>query len=235
VNLIAAYFEERPEYRDLKTIFINSARSVMPDCKIHIIEADKINRDNLDHHLDTVIGFKLAAEAAIELNEPAAICDIDLMFRKSIEDVWHNNFDIAVTIRNHPARYNTGIWFYRPTMKAKTFVRHWIELTELFAAGIEGIKPGLDKYAGIDQYALACVKKKRTLTNVIELQCQEWNAEQTCWPIIDERTKVIHLKSQLRNVLFGRDQRTKYDGTISKNLKVFPACIELAKEARGWL
>ena len=233
--LIAAYFEEREEYKDLKKIFTGSARKYMPDADIRIISGDKINRENYDHHQDTFIGFKMAAEYALMLNEPCAVCDIDLMFRRSIADIWEQKFDIAVTIRNHLARFNTGLWFYRPTDASKFFVKHWLELTEQFSKDMEGIKPGLDKYSGLDQYALACVLKKDRFVNVIELQCQEWNAEQTYWATIDENTRVIHIKSQLRNELFERDQRTKYDGNISNKLKVIPECVELAKEARRYL
>ena len=34
----------------------------MPDADIRIISGDKINRENYDHHQDTFIGFKMAAE-----------------------------------------------------------------------------------------------------------------------------------------------------------------------------
>jgi len=233
--IIAAYFEERKEYKDLKTIFINSAKRFMLDVDIRIVSGDKINRRSYDHHQDTYIGFKLAVEYVLKLQKPCAVCDIDLMFRGSIESIWERDFDLAVTIRNHTARFNTGVWFYRPTEKSNMFIKQWLDLTEEFSKNINKIKMGLDKYSGLDQYALACIKKKNPDVNVLELLCQEWNAEQTCWKTIDRNTKIVHLKSQLRNELFNRDQRTKYDGNISKNLKKFPECEKLADEARGYL
>ena len=233
--LVCAYFPERPEYKDLRKIFFMSAQKAMPGAKVHFIQRPAIGRNKPDHHLDTYLGFKLAAEYVLHLNKPCAICDVDLMFRKSIADIWDRDFDIAVTTRDHHAKYNTGLWFFRPTEEARFFVKRWIELTEKFALNMESSSQGLKKWAGLDQYSLACTAAADKHVNLIELPCQEWNAEQTCWDKITEQTRVIHLKSQLRNELFGRDQRTKYDGTVSERLKVFPECKMLAKEARSYL
>lgn len=233
--LVAAYFEEREEYKNLLKIFRSSALKHMPYADIRIIEGDKINREKLDHHQDTFIGFKLAAEYALKLNKPCAVCDIDLMFKKSIKDVFEKDFDIAVTIRDLPARYNTGMWFYKPTHEAKVFLEQWIHYTGIFARNFEEIQDGIKKYAGIDQYSLACMIKKNHKAKILELPCQEWNAEQSSWKYINDKTRVVHLKSQLRNEIFGRPQNMKYDGIISNNIKIIPECKNIAEEARRYL
>lgn len=233
--IITAYMEEREEYRDLRKIFERSAATIMPDIDIVIVEIPSVGRKGLDHHTDTSICFRKAAEKAIELGEKAAICDIDLMFRKRIDDVFDHQFDIAITIRALKARYNTGLWFYNPSSAAREFVFNWLlkteKYTEHFKDNIENVK----KYAGIDQFALACTIWENKQANVLTLPCQEWNAEQSTWKHVNEETRVIHIKSQLRNELFGRPQNMKYNGVISKGLEIIPECKELAMEAKEWL
>lgn len=235
MNIVCAYFPERQEYRTLRDIFYRSVMAAMPGAKIHFLIDKAPNREKPDHDQDTFLGFKMAAEYVLHLNEPCAVCDVDLMFRRSIADIWDHDFDIAVTTRNLHAKYNTGLWFFRPTEAAMAFVTRWIELTEQFANDYQGSHAGLKKWAGLDQYALSCVRDKYSHVNCIELPCREWNAEQTCWAGVDDYTRVIHLKSQLRNEIFGRPQNMKYNGVISENIKIIPECVMLAEEARRWL
>jgi len=233
--IIAAYMEEREEYKDLRKIFERSAKAVMPDVNIHIVEIPAIKRKGLDHHTDTSICFRKSAEAAIEIGQQAAICDIDLMFRKRIDDIFQFKFDIAITIRALKARYNTGLWFYNPSSAAREFVFNWLLKTEKYTRQFRDNLENIKKYAGIDQYALASTIWQNKQANVFTIPCQEWNAEQSTWKHVNEETRVIHLKSQLRNELFGRPQNMKYNGVVSKGLEIIPECKALAREAKEWL
>lgn len=233
--IIAAYMEERSEYRDLRKIFERSAAAVMPDIEIDIVEIPAVNRKGLNHDVDTSICFRKSAERVIERGEPAAVCDIDLLFRKRIDDVFEQKFDIAITIRPMKEKYNTGLWFYNPSSAAREFVFNWLlkteKITDNFRDNLEGVK----RYAGIDQYALAKTVWENQHARIITLPCQEWNAEQSAWKFVNEETRVLHLKSQLRNELFGRPQNMKYNGMVSRGLPIYSECKALAKEAKEYL
>ena len=145
--------------------------------------------------------FNIAAEKAISSKGPVAVCDIDLLFLHSIESAFKLDFDVAVTVRRK-YKYNTGLWFMKPTNNARDFVAQWIKHTKYLMENheIEKNKNYIDKYAGIDQASLAMAIKKNKKAKVLELQCSEWNSCQGEWPEYNNETKVLHVKSALRGI-----------------------------------
>ncbi len=149
-----------------------------------------------DHPKLTYFGFIPAAIEALSSPCNIAVADIDLMFRGDISTVFSYDFDIAVTVRDHRMIYNTGLWFAKPTFKARQFIRRWIELTHKVYN--EFTIEVVNRWGGIDQQSLAETIEEMPDVNVLQLPCRIWNAEQTCWKYITDETKVIHIKSGLR-------------------------------------
>lgn len=206
--------------------FEASAREVMPDAEIVQVKFPSFVEDRKNRALMINQAFIAAAKAAISFQEPVAVCDVDLMFLRSIEDAFDKSFELAVTVREK-MRYNTGLWFYRP--EAEPFVNHWIDASLEIFDRVHGPRPDPkmisknQEFGGIDQTALAFVRESGAHDcNVLELPCQEWNATQTEWQAIDDKTRVVHIKSQLRNACF------------NKNLAVPPGCGTIVKRWREY-
>lgn len=204
--------------------FKASALEVMPSAEI--VEVKFAPLDPSKRALMINQAFVAAAKEAIQGQEFAAVCDVDLMFLQSIEDAQELPFDVAVTVREK-MKYNTGLWFYRPGVGAEDFVSYWIDASMEIYERVYGPRPDKKmvernhEYGGIDQTALAMTVAVRE-GNVLELPCQEWNATQSEWEAMDDKTRVVHIKSQLRNACF------------NKNIATPKGCGEIVKRWRNY-
>ena len=199
MKIIATYFDRKNKYRQLLKVFLATAAEHMPGVEVDLIKVRPPRKISRKH--DMAHAFNLAAERAMQGRENAAVCDIDLMFVQSIESVFALDFDVAVTVREK-YKYNTGLWFYRPTAKADIFLDTWIRNTHemMQHPDQEENKSMIAEYAGIDQASLAQTISEKKRINVLELQCTVWNSCQGEWKHINKNTKVIHVKSGLRRI-----------------------------------
>lgn len=200
MKIISSYFNRNGKYGNLRKVFESSLQKYMPNVEYEIREM-KMPR-KIDHKRDTAWAFFDAAEYAYLTDEELIICDIDLMFRGSIEDIMNHDFDIAITTREsfkHP--YNTGLWAYRPTRTAKRFLGNWLYHTEKLVKTFDTEIEFITTHGGIDQASLSRAiefNKHYDRARILRLDCKEYNSEQSCWKDMDGNTKVVHIKSGLR-------------------------------------
>jgi hypothetical protein len=212
--IVSTFFDREPKYRKLLNVFYNSASEVMPNSEIRIFHVEpnqkKYGDDRINnHHWDTYFAFmrKITEAYIISKNERENVLmsDCDMMFYKSVNDIWCEDFDIAITVRDHRCKYNTGICFVKPTIAAGRFLEHWENKTREIAHRFDLNE--INRYWGIDQASLAA-----TLTEfqddikVLELPCAIWNAEQNCWRNLSYDVRAVHIKSGLRKIFFGKQQ-----------------------------
>lgn len=194
MRLITAFFGSK-DYHRMLDVMCSSVKKHMPGQTTEIITVPEPPAPD-DKHKLTYFGFIPAAIEALASLEDIAVADLDLMFRGDIRNVFSYDFDIAVTVRDHHMKYNTGLWFARPTYQAKEFIKQWIDNTHRIYKNYT--IDVVHRWGGIDQQALAETIEQMPTVNVLQLPCHIWNAEQTCWKQINEETKVIHIKSGLR-------------------------------------
>jgi hypothetical protein len=221
MNIATVYFERKKAYKKFLRVFKKSAIKAMPKVNLKIIRP-KLPK-NIDHKRDTAFAFLDAARYAIKSEKPLAIADVDLMFVRSIEDVWKLDFDLAVTVRSS-IKYNTGLWFYRPNERSFAFVNQWIKNTKFLMNNFCEYEDYSWLHGGIDQASLHMTVTKNKDAKILELPCQEWNATQSEWKHIDEDTRVIHFKSKLRLATFGRidiNEKYNYMKPLIKKFKRF--------------
>ncbi len=207
MKLITVFFARHKGYQRFLTVWERSARKVMPDIEIKIIKPKKTK--SIDHKRDTAIAFYEAAYYALKSNEPLMITDVDMMFTGRIDTAWKYKFDIAVTVRKYRAKYNTGLWFYRPTSKAKRFLKLWITNTQYIVKNFKTCTKLIGENGGIDQASLYMTILQIKDINILELPCQKWNACQTEWENVNRETKIIHVKSKLKLTATGRNKVPK--------------------------
>ncbi len=204
MKLITVYFARSKNYKNFLTVWERSARRVMPAIRIKIIKPGKSK--SIDHKRDTAIAFIEAANYALKSNEALIITDVDMMFTDRVDTAWEQKFDIAVTVRDYRAKYNTGLWFYRPTKKAKKFLKLWIKNTNWIVNNFKKLTELIGTHGGIDQASLFMTINSIKNIDILELPCQIWNACQTEWENVNKETKVIHVKSKLRLTATGRNE-----------------------------
>jgi hypothetical protein len=211
MKIITAFFARKSFYNKLLRVFKNSCKSVMPGIKIEIIKPLKPHK-NIDHKRDTAFAFLDAAYYVLKQRELIAVCDCDMMFLKSIEYIEDKEFDIAVTTRDK-IKFNTGLWFYRPSERSRLFVIEWINQTKKIMENFCRYEEFCHEHGGIDQASLfVTVKKLKRKIKLLELPCSEWNSTQSEWKEVDKNTRIVHIKSKLRLLCSGRiDPATSAD------------------------
>jgi hypothetical protein len=201
MKIVTVYFNRKHRYEKLLTVFKSSLKRVMPKAKIKIIKPviiKKYNRKN-----DITMSFLASAYYAFKSKERLIVADVDLMFLKRIDDAFNSDFDIAITVRKDRDKYyNTGLWFYRPTEGAKRFLDLWIKETERLIKEAQQTKRWIFTHGGVDQMSLHHIlerNEKENFANIKKLPCLIWNACQTEWDHVTNKTRVIHIKSKLRD------------------------------------
>ena len=209
MKIITTYFERDIRYRKLLNVFYNSAKEKMPAIPIEVLSfqppVQKYTTNEINnHHWDTYYAFMAKINHALITPSNVLMADNDLIFLNSVEDVWKKDFDVAITVRNHRCRYNTGVCFARDTIAAKYFLTRWKDNTCAVANRFDLRE--IQTWWGIDQASLNLTIKEGIKLKLLELPCQEWNAEQTNWRNVTTRTKIVHIKSGLRRIVFGLEK-----------------------------
>jgi len=212
--IVSTFFDREPKYRKLLNIFYNSASEFMQNSEIRIFDVElnqkKYGDDRINnHHWDTYFAFMRKITEAINIckkeYENVLMSDCDMMFYKSVNDIWCEDFDIAITVRDHRCKYNTGICFVKPTFAAIKFLKDWRNKTKEIAKRFDLNE--INKYWGIDQASLAATLQEfQDDIKILELPCSIWNAEQNCWCNLFPDVKAVHIKSGLRKIFFGRQK-----------------------------
>lgn len=183
-------------------VWKKSLKKSMPGQKYEIVRIEK--PVNIDHKRDTAFAFLAACEYALKSKECLAICDSDLLFLQNISEVEKMDFDIAVTTRSK-MKYNTGVWFFKPTKAARAFLKDWIKFTKRILENFTRNEDFCWKHGGIDQASLYLTIRKNKKAKVLELPCDVYNATQSEWNTIKMwKVKIIHIKSKLRQAVFNK-------------------------------
>lgn len=214
--LVTHLFPDQEEYQKLLCVFKESAFQTMSGVNIKIVETERpvlteeqTTNHREVHHYYTSQAFIDLANVVLDLNEEVAVCDVDLMFLRSVNDFWakYPHADMAFTRREYKHPLNTGIWFYRPTKNSKRFVKKWIQYTkDLTRNFAKGKRKLINLDSGIDQASLRLTMETCPKISRRWLPCVEWNATQSEWHHITPDTRVIHVKSLLRDVIMGRKE-----------------------------
>ncbi|KKN63331.1 hypothetical protein LCGC14_0502790 [marine sediment metagenome] len=204
VKLITVYFARSRNYKNFLTVWLKSAKKIMPNIDIKVIKPKQSKC--IDHKRDTAIAFNEAAYYALKSKEPLIITDVDMMFMNPVDTILDRKFDIAITVRKYRAKYNTGLWIYKPSKRSRKFVHSWIQNTKWIVENFNKCTELIGTHGGIDQASLWMTINKIQNINILELPCQVWNACQTEWEKVDRHTKIIHVKSKLRLTATGRNE-----------------------------
>ncbi len=150
----------KPFYRGAVRLMVDSARLAMPDARIVQLSdkstraypgVDGIATADIDCTTETICKLKgqMFADRALTADDNTVLCDIDLIWNRSPEEIFERHFDVAVMWRRETLLqpYNSGVIFTKPTPAARLF---W----SAYARCMLELPPSLAMWFG-DQVALA--------------------------------------------------------------------------------
>jgi len=131
------------------------------------------------------------------------LSDCDMLLINSVKDVFDMDFDIAFTDREN-LFLNTGIVFIKnPNPNVKKFFEKWIKKIEYFSENPEYMEKYKYTYTvAVDQCSLGILleeyEKKNNGLKIKYLPSSIYNSCQDTWEFINNETKIVHIKSELR-------------------------------------
>ncbi len=136
------------------------------------------------------------AQEARKANCPVVLMDTDTILIRDIDEVFEQEFDIAITVKDHYRNWlNAGVVFVHPTEKAFGILELWTK--EIDRAKNYKRKTG---HAGFAQPVFVWLHDNNMFDgNILKIPCAKYNCVQ---PWNDYKTaSVIHVKSGLRESL----------------------------------
>jgi len=211
VKICTIHFDEdRPYFEKLLKVWEHSARLHNPKADIHILKVPKpktVKRksDEFLLYSSSYAAIRMA-EWALKQNEPVIMTDADVMFLGDCSSAFGSPFDLGVTIRFARAWVNAGVVFYQPTQSGKEKLKEFISLTNEILAFPELYVEEIHKYLGGDQTAFTLLAKK--YSSIKRFLCSEWNLEQNTWQYFSDKTKIVHVKCDLLDLINGAPPRS---------------------------
>lgn len=186
--IAATYFDHptHPEaYKRILDVYEHSCKKHNPNATVKIDKIDTPTfKDNIPLVVDNLHKLRYWVKLLTSVEEGVLITDCDMFFTGSIEHVFNKDFDIAYTKRtNYDKKYynifykpiNGGVFFFKPTEKARAFVRRWLEVCEQMLEDDSFYKEWFTRYAGFNQTALGYLLETDKTTNMLELPCSVYN------------------------------------------------------------
>jgi hypothetical protein len=231
MRLVSVLFQEpelrqRGGYGRLARALVNSAVANSPATPLDLLRID-LELDRLgklwtrghDPERDSLLANTRKLEAwasvvgAADDGAVIGLFDCDLLILGDLSEVELLDFDVAYTARPPSAPYpiNGGVVFVRVSEGVREFMEAWRAGNEALLRHPAAHEPLRQRYGGMNQAALGPLLE-RTELHLLALPCRIWNCEDWTWPEFSERTKVLHVKSALRQAVFGQ---RRLDATLS--------------------
>jgi hypothetical protein len=196
MRIISRWTGNAEMYRRLARVLEHSARERNPSAVVDVANTDPEGVHRSDAFIRKAQDWTRAVVEAKD-HEWLALLDTDTLILGEIVSAFYEPFDIAVTTRGDLSTLNSGVVFVRVNDLVREFFAPWAERT---AKWCERNRPDRVSYG--DQDALRDMVRKSTL-RFVELPCMIWNAQQDCWSHMNRDTRILHLKSDARRIVFG--------------------------------
>lgn len=160
------------------------------------VPAHEHNSAKLDRWRDVI---RTAADG-----DRVLLLDVDTMITGPLDVVWDSPFDLAYTVCADRLPLNAGVVFVRVSDRTRGFLEQWAAVNRSFLADAAALRPWRIRYAGINQAALGFMLERAGHgCTISKLPGAIWNCEDSTWRHYDPtRTRIVHLKSDLRRAIF---------------------------------
>lgn len=222
MRLVSVLFPEpdprrRGVYERLARALTRSAAANSPATSLDLIHPDPEHerlaalwRRGHDPQRDSLIAntrkleiWQEAVEAA-PAGEVLGLLDCDLLILGDLSEIELLRFDVAYTSRPAAAPYplNAGVFFIRVSERSRGFLADWRALNSRMLTDPRLHEPARQRFGGINQASLG-ILLERAGVDALALPCVTWNCEDASWLSFGPRTRIVHVKSQLRQACFG--------------------------------
>jgi hypothetical protein len=153
-------------------------------------------------------------------DEQVVFADCDMIVLHDIACAFDDpGFDIGLTTRSNGnlltggrLPINGGVIFVRNNAAGKEWVDIFSAVNQRMFEDPLFHQPWRDRYGGMNQAAMGYVLEKKTFSaRIKKFSCMIWNSCKPEWQYIDEATKIIHIKSDVRRAVFHEQRDAALD------------------------
>lgn len=198
------------DYDELYRVYRESIRYHMPGMHVDTIFINPPLRDNKRSYAYKYNSAKLAewVKYIDSETDDIILTDCDMLMTGDCSHAFDVDFDIAVTKRySMPRRpYNGGVIMVRPNDRSRAFFHKMLEINDRMYNDIQFHRDYDKRYCGMNQAAFGWMVENYTdEIDMHEYSTLEWNAVDSDWQHITEKTVFVHIKGSLRRKVLNRE------------------------------
>jgi len=208
VKIVTIHFEEDyNDFSNLLKVWEYSARLHHPDAEVVVLTVPR--PEEVSRKCDPFLTFSSSyaflemARWALTQNDEIIMTDADLMFTGDCSPAFKEDFTLGVTVRKARGWLNAGVLFYRPA--GRGILKSIIRMTETIVSNPELFVEHVSECLGGDQTAITLHALNDN--SIKRFSCSEYNLEQNSWEWFSENTKIVHMKSNLWDMVQGLEPR----------------------------
>jgi len=158
--------------------------------------------------------FKLSLwiDTLKDAKDDCVFCDCDMLCVGKLDDIWENDFDIGYTKRSKGSvPVNAGVMFVRYTPRAIKFLEKWRKIDNAMYNDPKFRAVYAKRYCGQNQASFGFMLERHPndMATLKPFPCKIWNVCDEDWPDVDESSRLIHVKSRLRDSVSTRADAEK--------------------------
>lgn len=145
-------------------------------------------------------------EIAQTATRPMVFIGCDTLVLRDFSEVFRDDFALGVTVRDTDIPLNNGVVFMQPTTEGKAMMAEYADIMDAMQEH-PAMHLRYDKHAAVDQAAMNYLWDKHP-EQIKAYPCEVYNVTQDFYqhPLRSDAA-VLHVKSELRDVLFGVNSR----------------------------
>lgn len=184
-------------YARLAAVLRHTAELHCGDAVVDVAQSSATSTDRYAAFVRKVRDFSTAVKHATDEDE-IILCDVDMMVTGDPFDAFKHHFDLAVTSSGSWDELNSGVVMLRVRDSTRRFMRSWVRDTQRRFEDERG-----KRFSDQDALKHLCrIHHMRKTLEVVKLPLHLYNCQQHNWHAFSERTRFVHVKSDLRKHLF---------------------------------
>jgi len=207
MTVVTVLLGDAPHYRRLFSVFKRSLQANCPLATLEVMRAGLPPRpSNLPYHTATnTTKLHLWRDAVYRHEGKLVLLDCDAVILGDLAAAFQQGpFDIGYTVRPGMLRLNSGVVFVRCNQRSRTFMDDWVTINDALLAHQPACLASMARYGGVNQAAMAYLLDKRPDCKLQQFHCAVWNSVQETWHQVNDKTRIVHIKSRLRDIALGR-------------------------------
>lgn len=141
---------------------------------------------------------------AVDDGIPLVLMDADTFVLGDLAPAFDEVGDahLGYTVRDYnKIPFNNGVVFVRPTEESKMLIDEWVKHNMWYMSDPHRRGQAIREAAGVNQAAFGRLLSKSDPNWFAKLQCRVWNSVNQTWKDFDKTTRVVHVKSRLRQMV----------------------------------